>query len=179
MIKILDSVERNDRTYHLADTEMGRIVYYQFSNLTQWKNLTNGDVMWTIKLTEEFEQIHKFKPVELFVSKRRMRFFGEKVKVKCGDHTYWLAEPIKPDGYLYEIPVTDMRVFAKKNYPDLKFPFTRYRIQAVREMDYMTLCRIKREETVRYNGGDFHSERVVSDICDAVYDYCKTKEMVI
>jgi hypothetical protein len=173
MIKILDSAERNGRIYYLADTEMGRILYYQFASLTQWKNLTNNDFLWSVKPTEEFEQIHKFKPVELFLSKRRTKFFGEKVKVKCGDHTYWLAEPIKPDGYLYEIPVTSMRVFTKNDYPDLKFPFTRYRIQAVKEMDYMTLHRLKMEEVVDYNGDYNHSEYVLGSICDAVYEYCK------
>lgn len=173
MFEIIDVAEKGERIYYFAETELGRIVYYQFSNLTQWKNITNGDILWTIKPTEEFEQIHSFKPVETYLSVRRMRFLGEKVKVRVGDHLYWLAEPIKPDGYLIEIPVTDMRVFTKKNHPNLKFPFTRYRIQSVKEMDYMTLCRLKREETVKFNGGDFHSERTISDICDAVYHYCK------
>lgn len=173
MITVIDSAVRNERTYYLADTEMGRILFYHFSGKTQWKNLTNGDFLWSIKPTEEFERIHKSKPVETFLSKRRTIFYGEKIKVRCDDSVYWLAEQIKPDGYLYEIPATDLRVFTKKKYPNLKFPYTRYRIDAVKEMDYVTLERMKTEEVMRFNSNEDHSVHVVSSICEAVYKYCR------
>jgi hypothetical protein len=175
VITVLDTCKHPvyDRIYYLAETEMGRILYYHFSGRTQWKNITNGDVFWSIKPTEEFESIHKSKPIETYAGKRRTIFYGEKIKVNCGDDKYWLAEQKKSDGYLYEIPATLFRVFTKKEYPDMKFPYTRYRIDAVREMDYRTLERMKVEEVMRYNGNDHYSPYVISSICDAVYDYCK------
>ncbi len=171
MINVIETTTRGDRTYHLADTPLGRIVFYEFGDYTQWRNLTQYDITWSLKPTEEFRQTFGTKPVETFASKRLTGFSRDKVTVKCDGEVYWLAEKTKKDGYLYEIPASSLRAFTKKNYPDLLFPYTRYHIASVRTIDHMTLDRLKTEETIRYNGGFEHSVHAVSAIVDAVYKY--------
>jgi hypothetical protein len=176
MITVIDSAKHPvyDRVYYLADTPIGRVVYYQFDKFTQWKNLTDGGIFWTIKPTSEFENIHGTKSVETFASKRLTGFVTNKIKVNCGgDGVYWLAELKNSDGYLYEIPTTELRAFTKKEYPDKKFAYTRYKIDAIKAMDHLTLECKKTEEAVRFNRTWKHSVYAVSTICDAVYKYVK------
>lgn len=181
MINVLDSAAHRNRVYRLADTPLGRIVYFELADgkYTQWRNLTNGDVYWTIKPTTEFQAIHSAKPVEVFVSKRLTGFKRDKAIVKCGGLTYWLAEKSKSDGYLYEIPRTDLYAFPKKQFPDMEFVYTRYHIASCRELDRTTLERLKTEEVVRFNGSwRDHSPYVVSAIVDAVYKYLQGQEAI-
>lgn len=174
MINVIETTTRGDRTYHLADTPLGRIIFYDFGELTQWRNLTQADVLWSITPTEDFIQIFGVKSVETFASKRLTGFSRDKVAVKCGGDTYWLAEKAKPDGYLYEIPATLLRTFPRKEYPNMTFPYTRYHIASVRELDYLTIERLKTEEVMRYNGSYLdHSPYVVSRIVDEVYNYVR------
>lgn len=174
MINVIETTTRGNRTYHLADTPLGRIVFYEFDDYTQWQNLTQYDIMWSLKPTEEFRQIFGAKPVETFASKRLTGFSRDKITVKCDGDTYWLAEKSKPDGYLYEIPVTLLRTFPRKEYPDMMFPYTRYHIASVRELDYLTIERLKTDEVMRYNGSYLdHSPYVVSRIVDEVYNYVR------
>ena len=174
MINVIETATRGDRTYHLADTPLGRIVFYEFDDYTQWRNLTQADVLWSLKPTEEFRQIFGAKPVETIASKRLTGFSRDKITVKCDGDTYWLAEKSKPDGYLYEIPATLLRTFPRKEYPDMTFPYTRYHIASVRELDYLTIERLKTDEVMRYNGSYLdHSPHVVSRIVDEVYKYVR------
>lgn len=143
----MNTEKRGDRTYHFADT---------------------------LKPTEEFRQIFGAKPVETLASKRLTGFSSDKVVVKCGGDTYWLAEKAKPDGYLYEIPATLLRTFPRKEYPNMTFPYTRYHIASVRTIDHMTLERLKTDEVMRYNGSYLdHSPYVVSLVVDEVYNYVR------
>lgn len=162
------------RKYQYVDTALGRIVYFQFGDCTQWKNITNGDLLWNVKPTKEFGLIHSQVPVETFDSKRLSGFSSEKITIS-GSLTYHLAEKKVPDGYLYEIPATLLRLNPKKSHPDMLFPYTRYNIIAIKTINHSSLVRLKTEETVRYNKEWNHSISDVSMICDHVYDYCKSK----
>lgn len=162
------------RKYTYLDTGLGKIVYFQFGDCTQWKNITNGDLLWTVKPTKEFELIHSGVPIETFASKRLSGFSSDKITIS-GSITYNLAEKKVPDGYLYEIPATLLRLHPKKSHPEMLFPYTRYNINAIRSINHSSLVRLKTEETVRYNNEWNHSISDVSMICDHVYDYCKSK----
>jgi hypothetical protein len=176
MINVIQTATRGNRTYQLANTPLGRVVFFEFGDgeYTQYRNLTQGDILWSIKPTAEFRKIYAAKPIEVFASKRLTGFSRNKIVVNCGgDGVYWLAEKKKPDGYLYEIPATDLRLYPKKDYPDKVFVYTRYHIASIRDLDYLTLERLKTEEVMRFNGGFKHSVSAVSSIVDAVYKYIK------
>lgn len=175
-INIYRSINNGNRTYKLADTPVGRIVFYEFGDgeYTQYRNLTNHDIMWSIKSTDDFREMIESKPVEVFTSERITGFTRTKIKIDCGtDGIYHLAEKSKSDGYLYEIPTTLLRCYPRKDYPDMKFVYTRYYIPTCRELDRLTLERLKTEEIVRFNGGYGHSVSGVSTIIDEVYKYVR------
>lgn len=44
MINVIQTATRGDRTYHLADTPLGRIVFYEIGDYAQWRNLTQYDI---------------------------------------------------------------------------------------------------------------------------------------
>lgn len=172
---MVDVLEKNtEKQYQFMDTPIGKVIYFELDGQTQWKNLTKGDVLWTIKPTEVFLDIHNGEPVRTFVSKRLTGFSPEKIKL-MGESKYYLVEKKKSDGYLYEIPATTLRSYPKKDYPEMKFPYTKYRISTISALDYASLLRLKEDETIRYNGGSIHSYCDVSMICDEVYKYCKNK----
>ena len=109
MFNVIDS-KRDDtrnRTYYLAETKLGNILYYQFGPYTQWRNLTQQDLLWRITNTDEFHDLFEYDPVVAFKS---LRLHGmsttNRVKVKSGDIVYHLCETKNPDGFLYEVPTT-------------------------------------------------------------------------
>lgn len=178
MLYLIGTLEKNEtnteRNYRIMDTPIGKIVYFEFEGLTQWKNLTNGDILWTTKPTEVFEDIHNGEPVTTFVSKRLNGFSPDEIKI-IGESKYYLVEKKITDGYLYEIPATTLRSYPKKDYPEMQFPYTKYKISTISTLDYASLIRLKEEETIKYNGSEIHSYSDISMICDEVYKYCKNK----
>lgn len=180
---VIDSAKHptRNRLYYLADTALGRVIYYTMEadnhETATYKNLTAGDFFWLSKPLDEFLTIFGAKPIETFVSDRLKGFSRDKVTVDGGVR-YWLAEKSKPDGWLYEIPATEIRAFPATRYPDMKFVYTRYNIAAMRTMNRMRIEQMKTEETMRFNREWIHSEHAVSAIVDAVHEYVNGKGVI-
>lgn len=163
-----------DRNYYLINTLLGRYVYYTMAadnnETATYKNLTEYDVFWSHMRLDKFLAMFVDKPVETFVSKR-ISFPRERILIDCGSERYQLAEPRKPDGYLYEIPASELRAFPGTRFPNMKFAYTRYNIAALRALDRLAIERLKTEETIRFNRGYKHSKHAISAIVDEVFKY--------
>ena len=167
---------RTGRHYKLAETPFGKILFFNIGTTVQYRNLSNHDLMWSFMPEQDFTDIFAHEPVEELQSERIRGFPRKKIKIQCGDGNYYhLAEKSKPDGYLYEIPASDLRAFPAKRFPKMKFWYARYKIKAVQEMDFSTLERIKTREVIRVNHGFKHSVHTVNEICSGVYRYCQEK----
>ena len=179
---VLDSHKHfdRDRMYYLVDTPLGRVIYYTMGannhETASYKNLTNGDIFWQTKDMRDFLTIFGGRPIEIFVSKRLKGFPRKKLSVDGGGSRYWLAEKSKSDGWLYEIPATELRAFPATRFPDKEFVYTRYNIEAMRTMSHADIDRLKTEAVWRFNGDNSHSKHAVSAIVDAVYDYVNKDE---
>lgn len=176
-INVIDKYrcERRNRNYYLIDTPLGRYVYYTMEadnhETAAYKNITLGDIFWSYTRLDTFQEMFEEKPIHTFVSERLI-FPRERIKVDCGSNgVYHLAEPRKKDGFLYEIPTSDLHAFPTSKYPDKKFVYTRYNISSLKTLDKLDIERLKTEEVVRFNGGFKHSVNVVSTIVDEVYRY--------
>lgn len=147
--------QRNGHLYQFVDTSVGRVVFYRFgerAEYKQYKNVTNGDVLWQIVDSVEFDTIHNAEPIEIFASKRisgltRLTTFA------VDGETYWLTEPKKPDGYIYKVYATNIRVFPSKEYPDKKFVYERFHKRSCRALDRFDLERLYFKKIAEFNGG--------------------------
>jgi hypothetical protein len=154
-VKIIDTLQRGDRLYQLADTPVGRVVFYRFgerAEYTQYKNVTNGDVFWHIVDSAEFDAIHNAEPIEIFASKR-INGLTRLTAFTADGETYWLAEPKKPDGYIYKVYATNLRIYPRKEYPDMKFVYERFHKRACKALDRFDLERLYFEKVAEFNGG--------------------------
>src|SRR5690625_4499117 len=159
--KIASDKPGKERVYYLIDSVLGRFLYYTMAAdnhmSATYKNLTQGDKVWRIMALEDFSKLFENPPVETFQSKR-LSFPRERISVDCGyNEIYQLAEPRKKDGFLYEIPASELRAFPGTRYPNKEFAYTRYNIAAIRTLERLELERLKTIEAIRFNRGLKHS----------------------
>lgn len=176
-MKIIDRYrcDKRNRNYNLLESEeLGKIIYYTTDannhETVSYKNISNHDIFWNSVDIEEFEHLLNIKPVETFASKRLKGFQKDKIILDCGNK-YHIMRRKECDGYLYEVDATQLRAFPATRYPDMKFVYTKYRIESMKRMDKMYIEKLKTDETVRFNGNWRHSVHDVSVISDAIYDF--------
>src|SRR5690625_192027 len=170
-----------ERMYYSIESPIGRITAYTMEadehTSISYRNLSLGDVCWSMTDKETFITRHRndIKPVETFASSR-ISFPRDRISIDCGlNGRYQLAEKRKSDGYLYEIPASEIRAYPATHYPEMRFAYTRYHIEALRDLPALEIERLKTEETIRFNRGNKHSSSAVSTIVGAVYDYINGK----
>lgn len=83
--------------------------------------------------------------------------------------TYHLARKKKYDGYIYEIPASELRAFTKKDHPDMQFVYTRYYEKALKALSHVELERLKIEAVWKFNGHSDYDVAGVGVIIDAVW----------
>lgn len=170
-----------ERMYYSIESPIGRVTAYTMeaddhATIT-YRNLTLGDICWSVTDKEAFIMRHRndIKPVETFAS-RRISFPRDRILIDCGlNGRYQLAEKRESDGYLYEIPASEIQAYPATRYPEMKFAYTRYHIEALRGLPALEIERLKTEETIRFNRGNKHSSSAVSTIVGAVYDFINGK----
>lgn len=169
ILNIIKTIQTEKRLYQVAETEVGQILFYEFGNYVQYRNLTEQDVFWSIVNKYDFLVKFNGKAVETFLA---VRLTGmEKVaQIKSGDFTYHLARKKQYDGYLYEINAT-MQKFYK--HPKRKFTYTRYYEPALQTLDLLSLERFKIEETIKWNGHDNYDVSGINNIVSEVYRLAK------
>lgn len=172
MLTIIDEAIRDDRHYKLADTPLGRILFYEFGDYVQYRNLTEQDFAWSIIIKDAFLTRFSVPAVEIFTSKR-LNGLEKAVKVQVTGNAYHLARKKKYDGYIYEIDASMQRAFTKKDYPDMKFVYTRYYVPAIKMLDRNTIERMKIEALWRFNGHTSYDVAGVSAIIDKVFEMTK------
>jgi len=147
--------QRNGHLYQFVETSVDRVVFYRFgerAEYTQYKNVTNGDVLWRIVDSTEFDTIHNAEPIEILASKRISGLTRLTTFVVDGE-TYWLTEPKKPDGYIYKVYATNLRIYPQKQYPDAEFVYERFHKLACKALDRFDLERLYFEKVAEFNGG--------------------------
>lgn len=186
-IKLLDIYRHEEagreRNYYSIRTPIGDFVFYTMDadnhTTVSYKRFSthHRDIWWSMIETNKFlESVNATTPIEVFSSKR-LSFPRERVKVEgSANIVYHLAEPRKKDGYLYQIPATELRHYPKTKYPNIKFPYIKFNLFALKYYDLIEIEELLLLKISRYNKScslidgdiDFVS---VSNIAKAVYDY--------
>lgn len=175
MLNIVQTATHKNKTYHLAETQIGKILFCQFGDLTQYKNITNHDICWNIKPTDEFEWLFNQNPIRTITSKKAKDM---KVvhKFSAGDTRFQVLEKSLSDGYYYVIDHTHMRLFPEQKYPKAKYIYQMFHKESLRTFDYSVLQRTFAEETARFNGDHSASPYIMSTILDEVSRLASSKE---
>lgn len=152
-MNILDSIVRNGRTYYVADTEIGKILFYKFGKkpkYAQYKNITNKDFFWNIVEEEEFERMFE-QPFE-FITTKRLKGLKILHKFKADGNSFqFLYNPKEPQ-YIYKVDSTLMRAFTKKKYPDMKFLYEKFNLNVLKHLAFMDVERMYYEKIAKWNG---------------------------
>lgn len=158
-VKILDTHTSlrpgREREYAIIDTSLGRYVIYTMQAddhaTVSYKNVSIGDIFWRMMDASRFANIFSQPPLETFASKR-LSFPRERVSVEGSGVVYQLSEPRKKDGFLYEIPASELKAFPGTRYPDMVFAYTHFNLEAMRLLSPSEIERLKIAEAVRFNG---------------------------
>ena len=167
-----------EREYVIIDTPLGRYVIYTMQAdghaSISYKNVSVGDIFWRMMDASRFANIFSHPPLETFASKR-LSFPRDRISIEGNGVVYQLSEPRKKDGFLYEIPATELRAFPGTRYPDMVFAYTRFNLEAMRLMSPLEIEQLKTAEAVRFNGSGYKPYDLdlpsISNISEAVYKY--------
>lgn len=174
-MNIIKTIQTEKRLYQVAETEVGQILFYEFGDYVQYRNLTEKDVFWSI--AKKFDFLVKFngKVVETF-QRERLTGMETVAKIKSGDNLYHLARTKPYDGYLYEINSSLQKML---KHPKRKFTYTRYYEPAVQTLDQLSIERLKIEETTNWNGHIVYDVAGVSNIVAEVYRLAKEAPSIL
>lgn len=177
MFDILDDQPTVVKKYRKINSNVGSIIYYLFGDNNEYvkfRNVTLEDFFWSFASVTEFDKRFRnnCKSIETFASKRINGFNNDKVIISVGD-AYHLLTKKKFDGYLYEVNATMHKVFTKKDYPDIKFAYTKYHIQSLRGVSLINLEWMKAAETMRFNQDGNYSVYTIREIAAKVHQFIK------
>ena len=147
-----------------CQTDLGRIVYFTFSDFVQFRNITNGDIMWTIWPKADFNAVYRASPIEIFTSER-INKLKRIASFKVNGVTYGIADK---DDHYYVIDISLLRAYPRSKYPDMKFIYARVNKLAAKRLDFDELERLYFEKIRQFNGSnsfDIHlASRTIEEI---------------